>query len=208
MLTAVVTSSGSSIEVSLVEGTLRADEEEESTGEAEGPENDLNPIFPELKEVVWGFGAFVILAIALRYWLFPKVRSGMTARYESIQGDLERADTVTASARAEVAEYEAQVASLRADAHSRVEAARATLEAERSEKLAEVNARINERRTQAAAEVEAARAAAEAQVAAAVADVATVAGRLATGRAPAADVVSAAVADSMDSGSMSSGVSA
>ena len=199
MLTAVVTTSGTSIEVTFVEGALRQDETEEGAHE-EVPENDLNPIFPELKEVVWGFGAFVVMAVALRYWLFPKVREGMTRRYESIQGDFEDADALTATARAEVAEYEAQLASLRADAHTRVEAARVTLEAERDERFSEVNARINARRAAAAAEVESARAAAEPQVAAAVAEVALAAGRLATGRSPSPDTVSAAVAESMNSG--------
>lgn len=199
MLTAVVTTSGTSIEVTFVEGALRQDETEEDAHE-EVPESDLNPIFPELKEVVWGFGAFVVLAVALRYWLFPKVREGMSRRYDSIQGDFEEADALTATARAEVAEYEAQVAAVRADAHTRVEAARATLEAERAERFGEVNARINERRAAAAADVESARAAAEPQVAAAVSEVASAAGRLAMGRSPSPDTVSAAVADAMGSG--------
>lgn len=194
MLTAVVTSSGSSVEVSFPEDIFVAVEE------GEGPENDLNPIAPEAKEVIWGFGAFVVLAIALRYWLFPKVRAGMATRYESIQEDFEKAETLTASARAEVAEYDAQVASVRADAQSRVEAARATLEAERTERLAEVNARIAEKRAAVMAEVEAAKAAARDQVSAAVADVAARAGELATGRAPSPDVVSRAVSDAMDQG--------
>lgn len=199
MLTAVVTSSGSSIRLSLVEGVVRSADEEEHA-EATEPENDLNPIFPELKEVVWGFGAFIVLAIALRYWLFPKVRTGMTARYDRIHGDFERAEAVTASARAEVAEYEAQVASLRADAHSRVDAARATLEAERAEQLAATNARLNERRASATAGVESARAAAEPDVAAAVAEVAAAAGRIATGKTPSPDTVSRVVGDTMGSG--------
>lgn len=199
MLTAVVTTSRTSIEVTFVEGALRQDETEEGTVE-EVPENDLNPIFPELKEVVWGFGSFVVMAVVLRYWLYPKVREGMTRRYDSIQGDFEDADALTATARAEVAEYEAQVASVRADAHTRVEAARATLEAERAERFDEVNARINERRAAAVADVESARAAAEPQVAAAVFEVASTAGRLAIGRSPSSDTVSAAVADAMNSG--------
>lgn len=182
-----------------MEGALRQDETEEGTVE-EVPENDLNPIFPELKEVVWGFGSFVVMAVVLRYWLYPKVREGMTRRYDSIQGDFEDADALTATARAEVAEYEAQVASVRADAHTRVEAARATLEAERAERFDEVNARINERRAAAVADVESARAAAEPQVAAAVFEVASTAGRLAIGRSPSSDTVSAAVADAMNSG--------
>ena len=64
MLTAVVTFSGPTFEVSLVDSTFVTAEE---GSEAEGPESDLNPIFPEVKEVVWGFGAFVVLALA--YWL-------------------------------------------------------------------------------------------------------------------------------------------
>jgi F-type H+-transporting ATPase subunit b len=207
VLTAVVTSSGSSIEVSLVGSLVREGDEESNTAEGTDgahagestpvAETQLNPIAPELKEVAWGFGAFAVLALVLRYWLFPKVRDGMTARYDSIQSDFDKADTLTASARAEVAEYDAQVASVRADAHSRVEAARATLEAERAAKIAEVNARIAEKRAAAAAEVEAARAAASSQVASAVADVAGLAGQLATGRAPASDVVAAAVDHAM-----------
>ena len=194
MLTAVVTSSGSSFEVTLLGGSFVTAEEGE---EAEGPENDLNPIAPELKEVVWGFGAFVVLALALRLFLFRKVRDGMTSRYDSIEGDLQTAESLTASARADVAEYDAQVASVRADAQSRVEAARATLEAERAEKLAATNARIAEKRAAAAAEVDAARQAARGQVEAAVADVSARLGELATGRRPSDDTVRAAVTSAM-----------
>lgn len=197
MLTAVVTTSGSSFEVTLLGESFVAAEEGE---EAAGPESDLNPIAPELKEIVWGFGAFVVLALALRLFLFRKVRDGMTSRYDSIEGDLQTAEALTASARADVAEYDAQVASVRADAQSRVEAARATLEAERAEKLAAANARIAEKRAVAAAEVEAAREAARGQVESAVADVSARLGELATGRRPSDDVVRAAVADAMGQG--------
>jgi F-type H+-transporting ATPase subunit b len=194
VLTAVVTSSGSSIEVSFLEDTFVGSEEGE---EAEGPESDLNPIFPEVKEVIWGFGSFVVFALVMRLFLFRKVRDGMTSRYDNIQGDIETAETLTASARADVAEYDAQVASVRADAQTRVDAARATLESERAEKLGATNARIAEKRGVAAAEVEAAKAAAQPQVESAVAEVAALAGRLATGKQPSTDAVSTAVRDAM-----------
>lgn len=194
MLTAVVTSSGSSIEVSFLEDTFIGSEEGE---EAEGPESDLNPIFPELKEVVWGFGSFVVLFVVLRLFLLPKIRKGMTSRYDNIQDDFETAENLTASARADVAEYDAQLASVRADAQTRVEAARATLEAERADKLGATNARIAEKRAAAGAEVDAARAAAQPQVEAAVAEVAALAGTLATDREPSAVAVAAAVRDAM-----------
>ncbi len=194
MLTAVVTSSGSAIEVTLLGAPFVTAEEGE---EAAGPESDLNPIAPELKEVVWGFGAFVVLALALRLFLFRKVRDGMTSRYDRIEGDFEQAEALTASARADVADYDAQVAAVRADAQKRVEAARATLEAERSEKLAVANARIADKRGAAAAEVDAAKQAARGQVESAVADVSARLGELATGRRPSDDVVSGAVAQAM-----------
>lgn len=195
MLTAVVTSSGATIEVSLLDSTFVTAEE---GSEAEGPESDLNPIFPEVKEVVWGFGAFVVLALVMRLFLFRKVRDGMSARYDRIEGDLETAQASTTSARADVADYEAQLAAVRADAQTRVEAARATLEAERTEQIAAANARIADKRGAAAAEVDAAKQAARGQVESAVADVSTRLSELATGRRPSDDVVQRAVGEAMN----------
>lgn len=205
MLKALVTTSHSSSmpQVNLVQADTC--ERTDLDGNPEFPTSDtsstgcpeLIPILPEAKEVIWGFGSFVVFAVVLRYWLYPKLRDGMTARYESIRGDFDKAETLTASARAEVAEYEAQVASVRADAQGRVEAARATLEAERTDKVTAVNARLAEKRAAATAEVEAARAAASSQVAEAVASVASRAGELAIGKAPSDAVVSAAVNNAM-----------
>ncbi|MGE5210404.1 MAG: hypothetical protein ACM3MM_04025 [Acidobacteriota bacterium] len=197
MLTAVVTFSGTTFDVAL-QGAPFVTAEEGT--EAEGPESDLNPIFPEVKEVVWGFGAFVVLALAMRLFLFRKVRDGMSARYGRIEGDQIAAEESMASARADVAEYEAQLASVRADAQTRVEAARATLEAERSEQIAAANARIAEKRSAAAAEVEAAKQAARGQVESAVIDVSARLSELATGRRPSDDVVRRAVGDTMGQG--------
>ena len=39
---------------------------EDEEAHEEVPEDDLNPIFPELKEIVWGFGAFIVLALLMR----------------------------------------------------------------------------------------------------------------------------------------------
>ena len=197
MLTAVVTSSGATIEVSLLDATFVTAEE---GSEAEGPESDLNPIFPEVKEVVWGFGAFVVLALAMRLFLYRRVRDGMTARYDRIEGDLETAEASTTSARADVTDYEAQLASVRADAQTRVEAARATLEAERTEQIAAANARIADKRGAAAAEVDAAKQAARGQVESAVVDVSARLSELAIGRRPSDDVVQRAVGDAMNQG--------
>jgi len=197
VLTAVVTSSGATIEVSLLDATFVTAEE---GSEAEGPESDLNPIFPEVKEVVWGFGAFVVLALAMRLFLFRRVRDGMTSRYDRIEGDLETAQASTTSARADVADYEAQLAAVRADAQTRVEAARAILEAERTEQIAAANARIADQRGAAAAEVDAAKQAARGQVESAVADVSMRISELAIGRRPSDEVVQRAVGEAMNQG--------
>ena len=169
MLIAVIKGTGSSgVEVVFAEDGFVASEEE---GELEVPENDLNPIAAEPTEMAWGFGAFVVLFVVLRLWLYPKVREGMTRRYDSIQADKESADALTASARADVAEYEARLTSVRVEAQHKVDAARTTLEAERNERLVTVNAAIAERRAAASADVDAARAAAMGDVEAAVVDV-------------------------------------
>ena len=192
MLTAVVTTSADSVvTVTFPEDVFV------TADEVEVPDSDLNPIAPELKEMAWGFGAFVVLALAIRYWLYPKVRNGMQERDDLIAGDREAAETLTASARADVAEYEARLATVRAEAQKKVDAARATLEAERTERLATANAGIADRRAAAAAEVEAARAAAMGDVENAVSDVVGRASEIATGRPADAGSVQSAVRAAM-----------
>ncbi|MGI9052200.1 MAG: hypothetical protein ACR2HQ_06050 [Ilumatobacteraceae bacterium] len=174
-------------------------EDEATTGEQideglaadEGP----SPIAPETKEILWGLGAFLVFLIAMRLYLVPRVKKGMVARYGKITGEREEADAVTASAERDVAEYQEALAAVRAEATQRIDAARQTLDAERSDKLTEVNARIAERRGAAAAQAEEARAAARDSVEAAAADVAGRATELAIGRRPDAAAVRRVVAD-------------
>lgn len=173
---------------------------EEEEAHEEVPEDDLNPIFPELKEIAWGFGAFIVLAVLMRWVLYPRVRAGIEARGELIRTGHQAAERITAAAQGDADAYESQLASVRAEAASRIEAARATLEQERSERLAGVNATIAERRAAAAAEVEAAKAEAQGSVEQAVRDVAAAAGRLATGRQPDDHAVGEAVSAVMSAG--------
>lgn len=161
------------------------------------PEDDLNPIAIELKEVAWGFGSFVVLALVMRYWLFPIVRDGMQARYDKIQGDKESAETLTAAARADVAEYEARLVSVRTEAQQKVDAARETLESERSEKIGAANDRIAEKRSEAQAAVDAARSEAMDDVEGAVVAVVSRATEIALGRPADESTVRSAVRDNM-----------
>ncbi len=196
MLTAVATRTGNSVEVSLLNA---ADGEEDSHSEVE-PKDGPSPIVPEVKELVWGAGAFIVFAVLMRLVLFPRVKKGMEARYSKIHSDEEVADTARASARAEVAEYEGQLASVRAEAYERVNAARRTLEAERTERLAAVNAGIDERRREAMAAAADDRAAVRGDVESAAADVLARTVELAIGTDADAGAVRDAVSASMMEG--------
>jgi F-type H+-transporting ATPase subunit b len=198
---ATVTLTGDHVEIRFVgttvpgEGEEIENAEEEAVAAEEGheaeeghavPEDDLNPIFPEVKEILWGFGSFVVLALLMRYFLYPRLRKGMDARYGLIKSGHEQAEQITASAKGDVANYESQLAAAKAEAATRVDAARTTLEAER--------------RAAAATELENARAAVQGDVEVAVRDVAARTGRLATGRDPDPSVVSEAVSSVMNVG--------
>lgn len=196
MLTAVVTGSGESLEVTFL-GDSHFVEALVSAEEKKVPENDLNPIAIEMKELAWGFGSFAVMALVLILVLYPKLKKGMDERTEGIRSGREAAEALTMSARSDVAGYESQVMSLRAEAQQRVEAARAALEAERAERLAAANAEIADRRGAALAEVDAARAAAQGDVETAVVDVVGRFAELATGRAVDQSVVQNSVRSAM-----------
>lgn len=219
MLTAVATQSGDFVAVRLIDSTTEPpateDHADETTGTTDEHATDTatdehatdaggaahteevdegpSPIAPEVKELAWGAGAFIVLAIVLRYVAFPRLRKGMTARYDSIRKGFEDADTLRADARGAVVQYEQALAGVKAEAAAVVDVARQQLESERQARLADVNARISERRSAAAAQAEAARQAAAGQVNAAVGTVAARTVELATGKRPADAAVSAAV---------------
>ena len=159
-----------------------------------------SPIMPEAKELYWGAGAFILFALLMRFFLYPRLRRSMDARYDSIRGAHAEADQARSEAEAEVAAYEAALSEVKVEAASRIDAARATLEHERSAQLAEANARISSARDAAAAEAAAAHEAIRGDIGSAAATVAARTVELATGRAPDAGAVSAAVEGSMTSG--------
>ena len=157
-----------------------------------------NPIAPEMKELVWGAGSFIVFLFFMRLFLVPKVRKGMASRYESIQADHEYASATRDGARADVARYESAIAEIRSEAARRLEAARQTLDKERSEKVAEINAQISARRASAESEVATARAAAQGQIVSAVTAVTARATQIAVGVSPDNAVVTRSVQQAME----------
>ena len=214
MLTAIVTQTNGrivNVRLAATESTDTTVPAEEATtlaattsagGEAAtetGTKTAPNPIAPETKELAWAAGSFIVLFVLMRFFLFPKLKKGMEARYSGIRSDIEGADKAKADARGEVAEYERALEAVRAEAAARVDKARQTVDAERQATLADVNSRIAAKRAEADAASAAARAAVRDQVAAAVSQVASRAAELATGRAPDAATVQSAVTAAMES---------
>ena len=157
-----------------------------------------NPIAPEIKELAWGAGSFIVFLFFMRLFLVPKVRKGMASRYESIQADHEYASATRDGAKQDVARYESAVAEIRSEASRRLETARQTLDKERQEKVAQVNAQIASRRAAAEAEVATARSAAQSQIVTAVGAVTTRATQIAVGVSPDAAIVSRSVQQAME----------
>ncbi|CAB4536444.1 unannotated protein [freshwater metagenome] len=157
-----------------------------------------NPISPEMKELAWGAGSFIVFLILMRLFLVPKVRNGMASRYDLIQSDHDYASATRDGAKQDVARYESAIAEIRTEASARLETARQTLDKERQEKVVQVNAQIAQRRATAEAEVAAARAAAQDQIVTAVGAVTTRATQIAVGVSPDAAIVSRSVQQAME----------
>ena len=197
MLTAIVTRSGESL-VAVKVVDAQSVGAEEASGEAVTEEKSApNPIAPEMKEILWSFIPFLIFLVVMRYVLYPRLRKGMDARYEGIRGDLEGADAAKTDARADVAKYEATLVEVRAEAAAKLDAARATVDQERSRAVADANARIAAKKAEAEAAAAAERAAVKDQISAAVATVATAATSMAVGKPADPNVVSQAVSQAM-----------
>lgn len=163
----------------------------------EGVDPGPSPIAVDPSELIWGGASFLVFLVLFRYYLYPRLRKGMDDRYNGIRADHENADAERSAARSEIAEYEAQIASVKAEAAVRVDAARQQLEVERQERIDALNVQLAERRATAQAENEAAKAAVRDQIHSAVADVAGRAGELATGRRPDDSVVARVVDEVM-----------
>jgi F-type H+-transporting ATPase subunit b len=208
MLTAIVTQTGDQVQVRLVPSettgtmipvealnTAAADAGETTNAEVK---TAPNPVNPAKNEMLWAAGSFLVLFVLMRYFLFPRLKKSTDARYASIRANSEGAEQVKVDAKSDVAEYEKALDAARAEAAGRVDAARQTVDNERTAQLAQVNGRIAAARADADQKNAAARAAAQGDVAAAVATVASRVAELALGKAPDASVVNAAVASTME----------
>jgi F-type H+-transporting ATPase subunit b len=119
--------------------------------EVAAEEEAINPLLPELYDIVWSAVIFVALLLVIGIFVVPRLNKSLDARADAIEGGLKRAEEAQAEAAATKGEYESQLN------EARVEAGRI-----REQARAEGVAIVNEAKEQAS--VEAARIAANAQL--------------------------------------------
>lgn len=141
----------------------------ESGGEAAQPSN---PILPVTNELFWAVVTFVALWALMKFVLLPPVQKTMAERDDKIRADLAHAESSAGQADSALAEYEASLASARAEASRIIDDARVQAEAARKEKITAAEAEVAELRAAAAAEVAEAKAAAMASMRDSVASIA------------------------------------
>ena len=83
-----------------------------------------NPVIPEVNEIVWAAIFFFALWALMKFVLLPPITRAMESRSATIQGDRDAADAATAGLGATRRDYEASLASARAEANDIIAAAR------------------------------------------------------------------------------------
>jgi F-type H+-transporting ATPase subunit b len=131
-----------------------------------------SPILPELNEIIWGGGAFLILFVLMVKKGFPAVQGAMDARADRIRADLDAADQAKQDALSVKAGYEARLADSKSEASRLIDEARGDAEKVRADLIARAEADAAGIRERAAVESDAAKAQAIADLRAEVAAIA------------------------------------
>jgi len=83
---------------------------------AAAEEEQLNPLAPELYDIIWSAVCFAIIAIVFVWKFLPAVQKTLDARAEAIEGGIKKAEIAQAEAAAALAQYTDQLAEGRAEA--------------------------------------------------------------------------------------------
>lgn len=158
MIAHVTTAADGTLQVALRDGdSFELAQEEEVEGEEEAEQEAPNPILPEVKEIVWGGLAFLILLVLLWRFALPGITKAMEARTERIRDEIDEAQRAREQAQATLAEYEAKLADARNESARILEEARQQADTVRQEMHARAEAEIAELRRKASDDIEAAR---------------------------------------------------
>ena len=95
-----------------------------------------NPISPELKEVVWGAIAFVLVFAVLAWKAWPAIKKALADREARIRADLESAESAKTEAETSLAQYQQQLAEARTEAGKIIEEARLSADQVRKDLIA------------------------------------------------------------------------
>ena len=149
---------------------------------AEGEEEAINPVIPELNEMFWGIIAFAALYGLITYVLLPPIQRIRNERAATIQADIDAADAARAQAVSASAEMADQLSDVRAEAAAIIDAARAEADAERERLVARAEREVNAMREIAENEITLEREEALAALRPQVAELAVTAASRVTGR--------------------------
>ncbi len=141
-----------------------------------------NPIIPDIAEMFWTAVFFLLLLALVNYVFLPPIRKVMEERAERIHDDLAAAEADRAKAANADGEFADELADVRAEAHTVIDAARAEAMERRAELVAAAEADVAAMRAEAEAEIATARVEAMAAIGPQVTDVATQAASQALGR--------------------------
>lgn len=117
-----------------------------------------SPIMPEINELIWGGGAFLIVFGFLAWKGYPAIKGAMNDRTEKIRAEIEGAEASRAEAAKAEADLKAQLADARNEAARILEEARQDADAVKQERIAAIQPEIDEMRSRAAADIESSKA--------------------------------------------------
>jgi F-type H+-transporting ATPase subunit b len=79
-------------------------------------EESLNPLRPEIYDIVWSAVCFAIILFFFVWKFLPAIKKNLDARAEAIEGGIKKAEIAQAEAAAALAQYQDQLAEGRAEA--------------------------------------------------------------------------------------------
>jgi len=131
---------------------------------------EVNPILPEMNEIIWGGLTFFILLLVLKKFAFPAIQKSLKAREDRIRNDLESAEASKVEAQGVLDEYQRQLADARNEAGRIIEESRKAADDLRKELMAKAESDAAELRGRAQADIDATVAQARADLQRQVAD--------------------------------------
>jgi F-type H+-transporting ATPase subunit b len=141
-----------------------------------------NPLLPEMKELIWGGLAFLIVFFFIWKKGLPAIKQGMDARTERIRSDLDAAEAQRTEADTLLADYRAQLADAKNESARIIEEARQSADALKKDQEARLQTELADLRSKAAADIEAAKVQAIADLRGEVATLAVGAAEVVVGR--------------------------